>query len=290
MRPYEPKDNRLKLIINIIILIISLYSVSISSFSAKKISVFNQLMVDTIAPIQESVFSVRGKLASIWTNYLMNVSAQEDNKNLKGKINELKGEIFVFQELVKENKRLKNLLEFELEAQSKKVLAKVVAWDASSDFKVIRINKGKKDGIKLKATVITSEGLVGYIYRLSKNYSDVLTIIDSNNRVDALVERTRSHGVLEGYKDSLCLMKYVTRTEPLILDDTVITSGLGSLYPKGVKVGNITKIQRESYGITQYVEIMPSVDFGKLEEVVVLISIENQKIINEWSQLDLQKK
>ena len=67
-------------------------------------------------------------------------------------------------------------------------------------------------------------------------------------------------------------MKYVTRTEPVILNDLVITSGLGNIYPKGLVVGSVSKIERESYGITQKIEVRPAVDFSRLEEVVVLVN------------------
>ena len=134
---------------------------------------------------------------------------------------------------------------------------------------------------------MTSDGVVGYIYQTSKHYSDIITILDQNNRVDAIVSRTRSHGIVEGYNDTNCIMKYVTRTEPVVLNDEVITAGLGDIYPKGLKVGTVSKIERESYGITQFVEITPSVNFGKLEEVIVLIS-GLPKIENKDQQVQTQ--
>jgi rod shape-determining protein MreC len=165
-------------------------------------------------------------------------------------------------------------------------LAQVVAWDGNSDFRVIRINKGIKHGIRLQAPVITSEGLVGYIYRMTDHYADVLTILDSGHRVDGLIQRVRAHGIVEGRTESIARMKNVTRTEPIILNDTVITSGLGNIYPKGIKIGSIVRIERESYGITQYLELKPAVDFGRLEEVVILVSSSDLTHREEWNALD----
>ncbi len=150
-----------------------------------------------------------------------------------------------------------------------------MAWDAGVNYKVLRINKGANQGIKLKSAVITADGLVGQVLRISNNFSDVLTVLDHNIRVDGIVERTRTHGIIEGYSNFKCVMKYVTRTEPVVLDDLIISSGLGSIYPKGIRIGRITKIERETYGITQFIEITPVVDFSKLEEVVVLITNDN---------------
>jgi rod shape-determining protein MreC len=215
-------------------------------------------------------------VSDLTNHYIFIVGAEKENDQLKKKVSDLESTIFQLEELRKENERLKALMQFGAELAHKKILAQVVGKDSSGIFKVLRINKGLKDGIKIKSPVITSSGLVGHIYRSTDHFSDVLTILDPNNRVDVLVERTRSHGIGEGHTKSTMIMKYVPRTEPIKLHDLVITAGLGHIYPKGLKVGPITKIERESYGITQFIEISPSVDFSKLEEVAILIS--EQKI------------
>ena len=119
-------------------------------------------------------------------------------------------------------------------------------------------------------------GLVGYVYRLTPNYADILTILDQNNRVDSIVARTRTHGIVEGISEFKCRLKYVNRTEKVEVGDEIITAGLGNIYPKGIKVGKITQIDKENYGITQSIVVTPSVNFHKLEEVVVLIEKEEK--------------
>jgi rod shape-determining protein MreC len=243
-------------------------------------------MVDSLAPMQRGIMFLKGKISDIFNHYITNVDASQKNNLLNRKVHELQSEIFKYEEIINENNRLKDLLQFGNELANKKVLAQIVAWDASSDFKAIRINKGAADGVTTQSPVVVSEGLVGYIFRVSKHFSDVLTILDSNNRVDGIVQRTRSHGIIEGFAKGKCLMKYVTRTEPVILNDSVITSGLGNIYPRGLRVGKVTRIERESYGITQYIEISPSVDFGRLEEVIVLIKPIDDNKKKEWEDLD----
>src|SRR5690606_20693024 len=126
----------------------------------------------------------------------------------------LQSELLATMEITKENQRLKELLKFGQIQDHQEILAQIVAWDASSDFRVIRINKGSKDGVRLQAPVVTAAGVVGYIYRLTDHFADVLTILDPNNRVDGLVARIRAHGIIEGYSNRRTIMKYVTRTEP----------------------------------------------------------------------------
>ena len=85
-----------------------------------------------------------------------------------------------------------------------------------------------------------------------------------------MLERTRGQGILEGSADGIISLKYIPKSESVIIHDMVMTSGLGNIYPKGIKVGTVSKIEKDSYGVTQSIEIKPSVTFDKLEEVIVL--------------------
>lgn len=286
MRLIEDRDRRQRAILNFVVLFISLVGVAKRSYVLDQTSTFENFLIDSFAPLQSSVTSVRSEVGNFFDHYITNINASKGNIELRRKIDDLENKIFDFKELSRENKRLKKLLDFGDGITYRKVLAQVVAWDANSDFNVIRINKGLKDGVQLQAAVVTSEGLVGYIYRLTDHFSDILTVLDSNNRVDGLVQRVRSHGIIEGYNNEKSIMKYISRSEPIILGDTVITSGLGNIYPKGVRVGTVSRIERESYGITQNVEITPAVDFGRLEEVVILLSSEDDQKRREWEALD----
>jgi rod shape-determining protein MreC len=197
-----------------------------------------------------------------------------ENNVLKKQISRLESDLTTMEEVRKENLRLKRLLSYSDEMSHQRVMAQVVGWDSANEFKVIRLNKGKKDGIKVMAPVITDHGLVGYVYRVTDNYADVLTILDQNNRVDVMIERTRTHGIVEGVFNFKCALKYIMRNETVEVGDKLITAGVGGIYPKGIKVGMITDIKKENFGMTLSIEVIPSVDFDKLEEVLVLIPSE----------------
>jgi len=279
------KNNRLRLGLDILILGLSLYGVSIWDGKYEKISPVKSFFISNFAAVQQGVTSINNQVSDLFNNYLANIEASRENKSLKNKISGLENQIFEYEELAKENKRLKKLLQFGKKQVKRPILAQIVGWNSSSDFKVLRINKGLKDGIRLQSAVVTSKGLVGYIYRLTDHFADVLTILDPNNKVDAIVSRSRSHGILEGYEQGKIFMKYVSNIEPVILNDLVLTSGLGNMYPKGIRIGRISKIERENYSITQHIEISPSVDFGNLEEVIVLIFPDRNKKDKEWETL-----
>ena len=265
---------------------LSLFIISKEKMVVKESSAFDNLIINSFASVQQGVVFVQRRVVSVFKHYFDNISASKENQQFVKKISLLENRVSAYEELGRENKRLRKLLRFGEGITWKKVLAQIVAWDSSSDFRVLRINKGLSDGIKLQSTVVTNQGLVGYIYRLTNHFADILTILDHNNRVDGIVQRIRSHGIVEGFASDRCLMKYVTRSGSIILNDTVLTSGLGNIYPKGLRIGRVSRIERESHGVIQRVEILPSVDFGRLEEVVVLVSEGDQVKKKEWKALD----
>lgn len=282
----EDYGKRRKLLVNLVVLIVSFYFYVKANESYQPVSMFDNFMISSFAPMQKALVYGANSIRDFFSHYMLSVRSSKENVQLKKEIASLEEKIFGYEEVALENSRLKQLMAFGEGIPSKRVLAQIVGWDASSSYKKLRINKGTNDGVVIKSPIITAQGLVGYVFRVTAHYSDVLTILDPNNRVDVLVQRTRTHGVLEGYFSNRCLMKYVARTEPLVLNDQVVTSGLGRIYPKGVHIGSIAKIGRESYGITQEIEVIPSVEFGKLEEVVVLVLQDLTTLEKEWKVLE----
>jgi rod shape-determining protein MreC len=265
------ESSKTKIVNNLIVGILAVYGISQKRFDLNEPTLFHQIVIEVISPVQEGLASSKKSLSSLWDNYLLIVNTSKENSILKKQISRLESDLTTMEEVRKENLRLKRLLSYSDEMSHQRVMAQVVGWDSANEFKVIRLNKGGKNGIKVMAPVITDHGLVGYVYRVTENYSDVLTILDQNNRVDVMVERTRTHGIVEGVFNFKCTLKYIMRNEPVEVGDKLITAGVGGIYPKGIKVGMITDISKENFGMTLSVEVIPSVDFDKLEEVLVLI-------------------
>ena len=268
------ESSKTKIVNNLMVGILALYGISQKRFDLNETTMFHQLVTEVISPIQEGLANSKKSLSFLWENYLLIVNTSKENNVLKKQISRLESDLMTMEEVRKENLRLKRLLSYSDEMSHQRVMAQVVGWDSANEFKVIRLNKGKNHGIKVMAPVITDHGLVGYVYRVTDNYADVLTILDQNNRVDVMIERTRTHGIVEGVFNFKCALKYIMRNEPVEVGDKLITAGVGGIYPKGVKVGMITDITKENFGMTLSIEVIPSVDFDKLEEVLVLIPSE----------------
>ncbi|MGE3609985.1 MAG: rod shape-determining protein MreC [Bacteriovoracaceae bacterium] len=268
------ESSKTKIVNNIIVAFLAIYGISQKRFNLEEPSLFHQIVSEVLSPVQEGLASSKKNLSSLWDNYLLIVNTSKENSILKKQISRLESDLMSMEEMRKENLRLKKLLSYSDEMTHQKIMAQVVGWDSANEFKVIRLNKGTKHGIKVMSPVITDHGLVGYVYRATDHYSDVLTILDQNNRVDVLIERTRTHGIVEGVYNFKCALKYVMRNESVEVGDKLLTAGVGGIYPKGVKVGMITDISKENFGMTLSIEVVPTVEFDKLEEVIVLVPLE----------------
>lgn len=269
------ESSKTKIVNNVIVAILAVYGISQKSFNMGEPTLFHQVVTEVISPVQEGLANSKKSLSSLWDNYLLIVNTSKENRVLKKQISRLESDLTTAEEVRKENIRLKQLLNFSDGLSPQRVMAQVVGWDSANEFKVIRLNKGTEHGIKVMSPVITDQGLVGYVYRATPKYADVLTILDQNNRVDVVIERTRTHGIVEGVFNFKCTLKYIMRNEPVEVGDKLITAGVGGIYPKGVKVGMITGISKENFGMTLNTEVIPSVDFDKLEEVIVLLPLED---------------
>ena len=101
-------------------------------------------------------------------------------------------------------------------------------------------------------------------------YRPLEVLTDANSGVDVLVQRTRARGIVSGSLDNGAIMKYVKRSEDIQVGDRLITSGLDGIFPKGVMVGTVTKVRKQSLGLFQWIEVMPAVDTSRTEEVLVV--------------------
>ncbi len=213
-------------------------------------------------------------MASGFQNYIYLWHTRQENVTLTDENRKLLNAIESLRETEQENIRLRKLLNFEEQTKSQAVVARVIAKDVSTDFRAVRINRGESSGIKRNMPVVSNEGIVGRILRTTANTADVVTILDLLSAVDVINERSRARGVFEGLTDDSGILRYTVRTDDIQPGDGLISSGLGGVFPKGKPVGIVSKVTKKPFGISQDVEVRPSVEFSKLEEVLVLTHYE----------------
>ena len=200
----------------------------------------------------------------------------EENTKLKEQISVLNSEAREINEIKSENERLRAMLSLKQKSTDKvMVSANIISGDVDNWFSMFTLDCGSSDGISLNDTVITNDGLVGYIYEVGYNWSKVKTILDPTGSVSSQIERIQADGICNGditLKNSFSLkMSYLTLSAAVVIGDDVVTSGLGGLYPKGIHVGKISEIQKASDGMSQIATIKTSVKFDEIEEVFVIV-------------------
>ncbi len=199
------------------------------------------------------------------------VGTRQENVALLTENRKLLNEISRLRETLQENNRLRGLLDFREQMELETVVARVIGKDVSNEYRAIRLNRGESSGIMKDMAVVTSQGVVGRILRTTASTADVVTVVDTLSAIDAIDERSRARGIVEGLSDDLCQLRFALRTDDIAPNDILISSGLGGIFPKGVPVGIVSKVRKQTYGITQEVEVRPAVDFSKLEEVLVIV-------------------
>lgn len=188
----------------------------------------------------------------------------------EAKIVELESEVGRLRELSKENERLRKLLEFKDTFAGKKVAARIIGWDPAPWRKTIILDKGANQGIKKDMAVIVPDGLVGRVLEVGPSTSRVILLTDADSRVSAIAEESRSQGVLSGNGNSELTLEYMEIESTTIVGESVSTSGLNGLFPKGIRIGKITAIGKDMTGLHLQAKVTSFVRFSKLEEVLCL--------------------
>ena len=210
-------------------------------------------------------------VSSAWDHYFLLVGLYEENVALKKRIDGLSIDNQLLREQADENKRLRELLVFRKKFEHKMLPAEIIGRDPSGWFKTVLVDKGTLDGVSRDAGVITPDGVVGRVIETGLNSSKVLLITDINSYIDAIIKRTRTHGIVAGRGEQACYLSYVLKTEEVAPDDVIVSSGINTVFPKGVIVGTVTKINKDRSGFFQSIEIKPAVDFSKLHEVLIVL-------------------
>lgn len=247
--------------------------------SSGEITIFQKAVGTILTPVQNAVSSATGAVKNFfetWRNY---DTLQEEYDLLSIENEQLKMEIISADEALSENERLKSLIDAEDTYQSlDPIYAKVIARDAGTWFETFSLNRGSNHGVATGMAVVNGDGLIGRVYEVGPNYSKVITIIDSRSRVACLVQRTRDNGIMYGQTTSSdtaaqCYVYYLPNVNNITPGDTVVTSGTDSLYPKGLKIGNVSAVSLDAGSDGTYAIVTPSVDFQRIEEVFILRTV-----------------
>lgn len=263
-----------------------LFSLSANSDITPQWNPAEQLIIDIAAPFQKFTKKTINGIEKFWLDYFYLVDVHQVNRRLRKEIDACRMEKNRYKEMLATHERLQALLKFKARIDEPAVAAQVIARDPTGWFRSVIIDKGTRAGLKWDMPVVNASGVVGRVVSVSAHYAKVLLIIDQNSAVDCLDQRSRDRGMVKGRSTEVCEMDYVVESAEVAKGDRVVTSGLGGVFPKGLPVGTVSNVTKKPGAFFKHVEVTPSVDFSKLEEVMVILRSSSQP----WFPLEKGQK
>jgi rod shape-determining protein MreC len=236
----------------------------------------DRALIALMAPVERTITGVAFGLVDAWRGYVALRSVRTENLALRRENLRARATDQQAAELKLENERLRHLLEFaDKEAPTRLVIAKVVAVGASPHSHTLRIARGTDDGVVKGAAVIAPDGIVGTVAQLTGSYADVQLIVSPLSAVPAITQRTRSRSTVKGTGDiGRCKLEYALRSDDLVDGDMLITASGPGFFPPGLRIGRVANVSRKQSGMFLAAEVVPAVDFSRLDEVSVVAAAE----------------
>ena len=237
------------------------------------------LILRPVLPVQSGLTSL-GEGAQAVVNLVYDLGTlRQRNQDLQELADRLTVENVRLRDIETEDENLRRLLGFRQSnpnfvMRGGQIVGRVVGRDPNF-LKYLVIDLGSNQGIAPDMPVMSDVGLVGRIAEVNASSSKVLLITDPNSAVNVIVQGSRVLGVLQGVDGSNPRINYLTQDAVISPGDIVLTSGLGESLPKGLVIGQILSVRHRDYDVFQEAEVRPTVNFGRLELVLVITDFQS---------------
>ena len=253
-----------------VLLILSLHLISTGVHPGDLAAGPQSAFLELIRPVDAAFTRLGEGASSIVADYVDLLHVRDENARLRNELTRVKSDQAHMAELEVENQHLGELLELKNALGASAVAAIVIGSDAAGISRTLVLGSGTDDGLRPGMAVLANQGVVGKIITVSPHASRVLLINDHNSALDGFDQRTRARGIVAGLVDDGLILKYADRSQDVRMGDTIVTSGLDGIFPRGLLVGTIQSVHREGPGLFLGVRITPAVDFRELEQVLIL--------------------
>lgn len=234
----------------------------------------DRLLVQIATPVQYAASALARGISNLWGDYVYLVDVKRDNATLVAQNAQLEERVTSLSDLEAENRRLRRMLDLKNEIPDEVVTATVIGKNTNEFFRVATLVLDKPNSaIKPNMPVLHPDGVVGTTLKVAGDTVSVRLVVDAGAGVDVVVKRTGARGYVRGTgneREYLCQIQYMERTDEVAVGDKLVTSGVGASFPKGKDVCTVTKIQKRDFGIYQEVYCAPTVDFSRLDEVLIV--------------------
>ncbi len=238
-----------------------------------------------VYPIQSATQNISKAFVYLYTSVTDIFTLQSQLQVLRDRIAELNGTALEYEQLRQENSRLRALLNEAPTDEYPLEYAEIVSKDPQNFYNTIVINKGRAHGIVVGMPVISYKngykGLVGKVVEVRKYNSRVLSLIDERSQISVMLDSSKATGIMSGQnpRSTQTHLQYIDLQIDIEEGEKVYTSGMGGVFPSGILVGNVFKVEKKNYGLFHDLYIEPIVDFSTLENVYVIKKIPDREII-----------
>jgi len=236
----------------------------------------DRALLHVAAPFQYFAALLARGVSGLVGDYVYLVDVKADNNRLAYENASLRGKVSELERTEADNHRLRRLLGLRDTISQELVSAVVVGKDTTEYFRVAHLTVDTKNAaIRPDMPVVSVDGAVGTVLRVAGEKVDVEMAVDSGFGVDVTVERTGARGFVRGVGDRqhyMARVEYVQRSDDVEVGDVFVTSGVGCRFPRGIPVARVKKVEKRNFGIYQTVDAEPTVDFSRLEEVLIILT------------------
>jgi len=247
------------------------------------------LLQTVMTPLQSEITATARDLSAYFEASADLRALRQRNEDLEKLIDNLMVENVRLKELASENETLRQLLNYtrnnpQFNYQATSVVGRSIGLDPTNLLYYVYVDVGARNGIADGMPAITDRGLVGRVTAVGPNSAQVLMLLDPASSVNAIIQNSRVTGVVKGNIDGTVSMERIPPTEDVNPGDIVLTSGLGGNFPNKLVIGQVIDVTQRDQDMFQVATIRPTVDFGKLETLLIITSFEPVDFAAELDQ------
>lgn len=263
-----------------IISVILLLILAVSTSGDRTLTWVESAVGSVAKPVQSFASAVSNSIINFFKDLFNTTDTDKENEQLKVKLAQLQQQAAELDSLKLENERLRELLNYsDITENYEYVTARVIGYSQGIWFDSFTLSVGRSKGVELNMPVVNSYGLVGRVTDVGSNWCKVTAIIDARMSVSVMVERTRDNGMIRGTLNDNTIsdvmqLYYLPSNADLVPGDKIVTNGMGGIFPKGITIGTVTEVVKQTDDSDSYNALVdPSVDFKHIEEVMIALNV-----------------
>ncbi len=268
---YSRTSNRSRALLVFLIILAALIVTLFYGGGAGFIDGAQSIALAVVAPAQRGVAAVTDPFSQV-SHYSVRLSTvTKENRDLNEENSDLKKEVERLAGYASENRRLRSLAGFRTDFSLKTAAATILSRSPTSWQSIATIDAGSRDGIKRRRSIVTDKGLVGQVVAVTAGTAVIQMVDDRRSGVAVEVSRTGATGIVEGRLNGLLRLRFIADDADIKKGDRVVTSGVGGVHPRGIKVGTVERIEETAYSLEKVIRLRPAVDYRRLSEVLVIM-------------------